>query len=58
MTSAEEPRASTKLLWLSDVNKIAVTCARVLHLDNILPSFVLRKCVFILLFYPLNADIL
>jgi len=58
MTSAEEMRARTKLLWLSDVNETAVTCVCVLHVDNILPSFIIWKCVFILLFYPLYADIL
>jgi hypothetical protein len=41
MTSAEEPRARTKLLCFSDVNEIALTCVRFLHLDNILPSFVI-----------------
>jgi hypothetical protein len=58
MTIAVEPRARTKFLWLSDVNETAVTCVCFLHLDNILPSFLIWKCVFILLFYPLYADIL
>jgi hypothetical protein len=58
MTSAEEPRARTKLLWFSDVNEIAVTRVCFFHRDNILPSFVISKCVFIILFHPLYAEIL
>ena len=56
MTSVEEPRARTKLLWLSDIDEIAVTCVCFLHLENILPSFIISKCVFIPLFYPLYAE--
>jgi hypothetical protein len=57
MTSADEPRARTKLLWLSDVNEISMTCVCFFHRDNILPYFVISKCVFIIPFHPLYAEI-
>jgi hypothetical protein len=54
MTTAEELRTRTKPLWFSDVSEIAVNCVPFLHRDNILPVFIISKCV---QFHPLYAEI-